>query len=389
MRRSSIRAGLALAAAIFLGGMISSADAQYGGYGWGGWGGASTVGGDVARGMGVFAAGAGQYNVNTAQARSINTQTAMNMNEYMYQSFQIAQQQYYAKTAAKKEQTNMTIQELENRHLYAPNEGDVISGDALNAILNQLHNPNVPNSVMDNLGTDLVLSGDMIKLIPLKFAQKGVIISIDRLAVEDGWPLPLLGADFKNLRTKYESFVKKAKDLPDDQTVADEEIIAAIDLVNQMRQTAQADVQSGKLSGPDYGQAEKFLKGLAGMLQMARQPDIRKVLRQAAQKPQVKISNAVAFMEVFNLQFGVARTPEEKALYTQSLYPMLRDLRDRMEKELGNKIPTATTSLATNFDPKAAANTVGSTFQDVHWNDVSRTAPPQEPPAVEEPGGAK
>ena len=67
------------------------ADAQlsyppgYGGYGWGGWGGgAHTAGGDQARGMGVFAAGAGTYNLNTAQARSINANTAMQWNQYIY-----------------------------------------------------------------------------------------------------------------------------------------------------------------------------------------------------------------------------------------------------------------------------------------------------------------
>src|SRR4051812_12435185 len=63
------------------------AHAQYyypAGYaGWGGWG-AHTAAGSAAYGMGNFAAGAGSYNVQTAQARSINSQTAMQMNDYMY-----------------------------------------------------------------------------------------------------------------------------------------------------------------------------------------------------------------------------------------------------------------------------------------------------------------
>jgi hypothetical protein len=55
-----------------------SAQAQ----GWGGWGGTgSTVQESIASGMGNFAAGAGSYNVQTAQARSINAQTAMQLNE--------------------------------------------------------------------------------------------------------------------------------------------------------------------------------------------------------------------------------------------------------------------------------------------------------------------
>ena len=62
-----------------------SARSQWGGYGWGGWGGAgSTAAGSVAYGMGNLAASAGSYNEQTAQARSVNAQTAMQVNNYMY-----------------------------------------------------------------------------------------------------------------------------------------------------------------------------------------------------------------------------------------------------------------------------------------------------------------
>src|SRR4051795_8527787 len=58
----------------------------YGSSGWGGWGGAgSTVAGSTAYGIGNFAAGAGAYNEQTAQARSMNANTAMQVNDYMYQ----------------------------------------------------------------------------------------------------------------------------------------------------------------------------------------------------------------------------------------------------------------------------------------------------------------
>ena len=40
-----------------------------------------TPGSSLARGMGIYAAGAGQYNVQTAQARSINANTRMKYNE--------------------------------------------------------------------------------------------------------------------------------------------------------------------------------------------------------------------------------------------------------------------------------------------------------------------
>ncbi len=58
----------------------------WGGGGFGGWGGGDTIQGSVARGMGAFAAGAGVYNLDTAQANSINANTLMGINQYMYLS---------------------------------------------------------------------------------------------------------------------------------------------------------------------------------------------------------------------------------------------------------------------------------------------------------------
>ena len=57
----------------------------YGGYGWGGWGGASTPGAAAPRGhgyVGIWAAG--MFNLDTAQARSINVNTAMRWNQAMF-----------------------------------------------------------------------------------------------------------------------------------------------------------------------------------------------------------------------------------------------------------------------------------------------------------------
>jgi hypothetical protein len=82
----SLRCSAAVLVVIAVPGMSARAQyhypAGYGGYGWGGWGGGRTLGGNVASGMGNFAAGAGSYNVQTAQARSMNAQTAMQWNEY-------------------------------------------------------------------------------------------------------------------------------------------------------------------------------------------------------------------------------------------------------------------------------------------------------------------
>lgn len=374
--------GFAAAVAISIG---SPASAQYGGYGWGGWGGGygggGTVAGDQLRGAGVFAAGAGQYNVDTAQATSINADTAMRANEYLYESFQIARQNYYKKVAGKKDLDNKALAEMERRHLYEPSQGDIVSGDALNAILHQFANPSLPASLTANAGTDLNIPGASVKLIPLKFATQGIVISLDRLAAQDQWPLPLLGDDYAALRGQYAKLVQEVRDRPEGQEIPDAKIVEGIGILTQIRDKAHASLQ-----GRDFGQAEQFLKGHLAMLQMARQPDIKQVLEQAAKMESIPAANLVAFMEVFNLEFGPAKSPEERALYEQQLYPAIRELRDRVEREMKGPIPTATQVARANDPSKSPTEA----FHGVDWDQLSSTAapvaaPPPGAPAVEDP----
>src|SRR3954447_18244091 len=113
-----------------------SARAQYGG--WGGWGGASTVGGSMARGMGVYNAGAGVYNMDTAPARSMNAQTAMQVNQYMYEVNKNDADHYYAESAKKQKDATQTTEKMYSRLHDNPNSYDIHNGDALNVVLDEL-----------------------------------------------------------------------------------------------------------------------------------------------------------------------------------------------------------------------------------------------------------
>ena len=61
----------------------------YGGYGWNGWGGGYggvATPGNIAAGIGAFNAQTGFAAKEVSQARAINAQTAMQWNNYVYQS---------------------------------------------------------------------------------------------------------------------------------------------------------------------------------------------------------------------------------------------------------------------------------------------------------------
>src|SRR5215469_15790729 len=76
--------------------------------GWHGWE-ATSVMGDEARGMGVFAVGAGEYNLNTAQAEAINHDTVMRFNEYIWQAQKLANRRYYQRQAQERKRVNESL----------------------------------------------------------------------------------------------------------------------------------------------------------------------------------------------------------------------------------------------------------------------------------------
>src|SRR5208283_3510154 len=95
----------------------------YGGCGWGGWGG--TAQGSMARGMGMFNMGAGMYNMETAQARSINVDTAMRWNAAVWQGQMMKNRMYRATVRAGKEREVKLYSEIQYRLRNHPETRDI------------------------------------------------------------------------------------------------------------------------------------------------------------------------------------------------------------------------------------------------------------------------
>ena len=114
----------------------------YGGYGWGGWG--ATPQGSIAQGLGYFAMGAGIYNVDTAVARSINVDTVIRWNQYVYLSQQEATREYFARRNAEIAKDKNAYNALLKRIQENPTAHDVENGDALNACAGPALGPTDP-----------------------------------------------------------------------------------------------------------------------------------------------------------------------------------------------------------------------------------------------------
>ncbi|RUL83311.1 hypothetical protein [Tautonia sociabilis] len=338
-------------------------------WGWGGWGGGASIQGTRAYGMGNFAAGAGQFNEQTAEARSINANTAMQFNEYIYQCNERNHQEYYASMARQERLDQNARLALQDRHLNAATDADIISGDGPNALLHWLSNPQIPHDLLVQVGEGLTLSSNEVRSLPLESAAQGIVVSIERLAAED-WPDVLSGPAFQSSRDSYAALVEQARVIPRGQDVPDELVDKGIDLLQAMRSVAHS-----RLRGPNYAQAERYLKAHVGLLQMLRsKKNIREILEKVREVEEVPLVNALNFMHAYCLQFGPADDQQEKVVYLSSLSPKLVQLRSRRMAQAGGGAPPPTQAPAPAPSPAQAAPAgsppPAAMFDQVPWEQV-------------------
>jgi hypothetical protein len=376
----------------------AAAPAQwYTGYGWGGWAGGApgaTPAGSVARGWGAFAEGAGDFNYRTAQAEAVQAQTWMALNEYLYRSNQARRREYAEKVAARKAAEAAKPAVAANtpgRLADEPSPADITNGNALNGLLDQLNDPAIPASVLGQAAEGLTIPGQEVSKIPFKSGQRGVIFSLNRLADDESWPAPLKEPPFQDLRDRYQADLKALQDAPEDGHITDEAIERATTSLTALYDKAKSRFQAAEFSGLD-----RYLRNHLGMLRMAREPEFQELLEEAAKVEEVNISNLLGFMQLYNLEFGAAKSPEEEALFSRVLYPNLKRIRDQVSEEIGGPLgeerkaaAAIAAARAEGTDPAApAATEPPDYFQGADWDRLygrPRTADPDAPATPVDP----
>jgi hypothetical protein len=368
MTRQFIRACASVFALLFIQG--AGAQAQwgypggYGGYGWGGWGG-QTAQGDIARGLGAYAMGAGYYNQQTAVANSINTDTVMRWNQYVYEAQMNANRLHQGKLAMERFQTNQAADKIRDRLRNNPERADIYRGDAMNVVLDEINDPRIYAKALQS--GQVKIGGETIRNIPFQYASAAITVSIHQL-VNGGPPkalmAPQFAADRETIKALGQEIRKQIEDdkNPDKATIG--KLLAAIN---------QAEAKVDKLlprNSKDRVEADKYLKALHGLVAMLDTPAIDLLLAGVEKRPDATLGELLGFMNAFNLRFGSATTPKQKEVY-DSLYPKLVDLRNQIAPAL------AATSAAT----ASGGTEPGEFFSGMSYQDLQKRAPAPQPPA--------
>ncbi len=286
----------------------------YGGYGWGGWG--STIQGSTAAGLGYFNMGRGAYNEQTAVARSINNDTYLRWNQYMYLSQQHAANLYNQRLHAEHMRVDRARLAIQDRLRNHPEDRDITDGDALNVLADEMLNPGAGVS-MGSIRTPI--KAELIQQIPFKVASEGVTICIDQMTMNEQWPLALRIDEFKPARQELRAAVLAAleedkKGELEPKTV--ENVQAKID---QLRIKFNELVPA---TSPDYIPAHDTIKAMAGLTKMLYSPKIEEILAELEDYGGTTLGELLAFMHAYNLRFAQANSFRQKRIYTK-LYPLL------------------------------------------------------------------
>ena len=146
-------------------------------------------------------------------------------------------------------------------------------------------------------------------------------------------PQQLNTGEFAEDKKAFEELVDQARKEDEEGDISPATLSRARALISRLR----AKIEQNPLPDvTDQQNAVKFIKTFSGLVKMLEMPDTKQALDQL--RPMEKsnqkttIGNLIAFMHVFNLRFGAAQTPQQRAIYDQ-LYPMLDQVRDRVINE--------------------------------------------------------
>ena len=308
---------------------MSAGTARAQGWGWEGWGGwTNTPEGAFAQGMGHYYTGAGIFNEKTAIAESINTDTMIRWNDYIFQANQEAANRHVARRRENSknnlEQNNAIITRIRDN----PTFRDIEMGDALNAAVNQLSDPRISSSALKIASAPVDAS--VIQDIPFRNAGAGVTIVLSQIKAVTKWPAALDIPRFADQKKDFETIVDKAIKEDEEGEVSSDTLKAGHDLANVLRAKLMAEPLEGAKARDD---ASRFLKTFAGLVRLLEKPDTTDALNQLRQVKTTPLANLIAFMEIYNLRFGQATTPRQRLIYRE-LFTTIDAVRDRVVKEV-------------------------------------------------------
>jgi hypothetical protein len=305
----------------------------YAPYGWGGWNSIGNVYSSYARGLGLYAMGAGIYNLDSAEARAINVNTNIYLNEYLYQCLLNKDRRLWRAKLRQQKATDDALQAHQDRLRNAPTNEDIQNGEALNVALTELTDPRYSYQVAD-VAKDIPIDGALLQQIPFRNASEAITFGLNELS-DDEPPALLKRPEFADLVRSYRSIIDDLDKQTDSSQAVDPETVRKLRKVLQ-----DADKSIKGLEGVDpeeKSQAERHVKTLLGLTYMLDGPSLDVYLADIKGKA-TTLAKLLVFMQSFNLRFGSSDNPNQNMAMSQ-LFQALSQAREEVFGEGTGTLP--------------------------------------------------
>ena len=266
----------------------------------------------------------------------------MRWNDYIFQANQVATRQYIARRRENAANNRAQNQAIVSRIRDNPTVRDIELGDALNAAIDQLANPRLSNSAL-RLATAPV-EASVIREIAFRNASEGVTFVLSQIKAAKTWPRALEGERFAAQQRDFESILDRAIKEDDEGDVSSDTLKLAHALVSVIR----GKLAATPLEGPKArDEATGFIKTFAGLVRLLEKPDTTEALNQLRTVKTTSLGNLIAFMEIYNLRFGQATTPAQRAIY-RDLFTQIDAVRSKV---VGSPADGIGSSILSSLDP--------------------------------------
>ncbi len=283
----------------------------------------STPSGDMLRGAGVAAYGAGLRDYYDAAANSTNIDSFIKFNGYINEFYKEENRENHRIAQATRKKARENWDKIQVRIDKDPSVRDINQGDALNAKTRQLL---MAGSALRYSKT--LLPPDTIRRLPFALPRKGLTFSMQRMALKSPkqWPVALQDSEFHAVRQAYVRAFGKALD-----QIEGKQTLAAIkDVENALSALhAQLDrvIDPTQLKEEDrelYNQAKNHLKRLGVLTDVLKDHDMQKVLVEMENYSGTTLADLLEFVTRHHLQFAIS-DPGDELTTTRKLHLLMED----------------------------------------------------------------
>jgi hypothetical protein len=234
--------------------------------------------------------------------------------------------------------------EIEDRLRNHPEQRDITDGDALNVLLDVLLNPASADRSLGLIKTPL--RNEVIRDIAFEYASEGMTVCLDRMTMDDQWPLALRGETFRPEREALRKAVSAALEEDKQGNLEPETIQAVQTAIDQLRLKFEKVVPQ---DSPDYIPARDTIKAMAGLTRMLYSPKMEQILAELDDYQGTTLGDLLALMQAFNLRFAPANSFRQRQIYLK-LYPMLAEQANGSLGSASRDAAALTTSAANTVD---------------------------------------